>query len=147
MLFENDSKPLFDIALSDVAAATVNKNEVQLPSPITRMRYSSPISLFSNTAPLDAVSLTSQLANSKSVKVLNHCLLQVTLEFHQDEDNDLNLVEMRFYVPPLRYDTKFIEFLSGSSGRHVICTYVFCQLEPIFYVLCTIEHDSPVVQL
>ena len=48
MLFENDSKPLFDIALSDVAAATVNKNEVQLPSPITRMRYSSPISLFSN---------------------------------------------------------------------------------------------------
>lgn len=52
MLFENDSKPLFDIALSDVAAATVNKNEV-------------------------------------------------TLEFHQDEDNDLNLVEMRFYVPPL----------------------------------------------
>jgi len=52
MSFENDSKPLFDIALSDVSAATVNKNEV-------------------------------------------------TLEFHQDEDNDLNLVEMRFYVPPL----------------------------------------------
>lgn len=52
MMFENDSKPLFDIALSDVSAATVNKNEV-------------------------------------------------TLEFHQDEDNDLNLVEMRFYVPPL----------------------------------------------
>ena len=141
MLFENDSKPLFDIALSDVAAATVNKNEVQLPSPITRMRYSSPISLFSNTAPLDAVSLTSQLANSKSVKVLNHCLLQVTLEFHQDEDNDLNLVEMRFYVPPLRYDTKFIELsnpktlLSGSSGRHVICI-----LSVRTYILCIVYH-------
>ena len=26
-------------------------------------------------------------------------LPQVTVEFHQDDDNDLSLVEMRFYVP------------------------------------------------
>ena len=50
MEFHNDQKPIFEIPLSDVSSATVNKNEV-------------------------------------------------TVEFHQDDDNDLSLVEMRFYVP------------------------------------------------
>lgn len=81
MTFHNDDKPLFDVPLSDVSTATVNKNEVKIF-----------IDWF----------LMPDLTKSP---ILYCDLWQVTVEFHQDDDNDLSLVEMRFYVPNISNDT------------------------------------------
>lgn len=90
-----------------------------------------------NTAFEIPLSNVSQCATGKN---------EVTLEFHQADDTEVSLMEVRFYVPPSQSDERQdpVE-VRGSTAQPAICNFLRLKrlyFFNLFFFLCPLYYEN-----